>query len=238
MKKESWGNDLLKTPQTMSEQVYELLREKILSQEIKPGELLLEVGVSEALGISRTPVREAFRMLQHDGLVVRNPRGGVKVTELTLEELKEVSDLRMVFEAYSIGYACDKITDEELGALEKTIREIDAIFADAGPGQDVDLIRLGQLNARFHEILYEAADSLYLKKILEIISLPMLRYGPFSLETRRQREQSWQEHKLIISLLKARDKKGLKKLIRKHVKDAAAAIARKLKEKKTHGRSD
>ena len=229
MKNQSWSGEIITVSKTMSEKVYELLSEKILSHEIKPGEILLEGGVSENLGISRTPVREAFRVLQHDGLVVKNPRGGVTVTELTLEELAEVSDLRMTFEAYSIEYACDRITAEGIRKLEGAVNEIDEFFPSTGSNQDVDLIKLNKLNTRFHEILYEAADSHYLQKILKIISLPMLRYGLYSLETQRQRERSWQDHKLIIRLLKDRDKKGLKKLIRKHVKDAAAAIARKLK---------
>ncbi len=228
MKNQSWNSELLTISQTMSDKVYDLLREKILSQEIKPGEVLLEGSVSETLGISRTPVREAFRVLQHDGLVVKNPRGGVKVTALTLEELAEVSDLRMTFEAYSIECACDRITAEGIRKLEEAVNEIDEFFPSTGSNQDVDLIKLNKLNTRFHEILYEAADSQYLQKILKIISLPMLRYGLYSLETRRQRERSWRDHKLIIGLLKDRDKKGLKKLIRRHVKDAAAAIAIKL----------
>ena len=228
-KKSFWNNEALITPKTMSEQVYELLREKILNQEIKPGETLLEVTVSQALGVSRTPVREAFRLLRHDALVYRNPRGGVKVTELTMKDLIEVSELRLVFETYSIELTCDRITEEEIASLQRLITEIDEIFANSELKDDVDLIKLGELNTKFHDILYDAAGSHYLTRILEIIRLPILRYRPFSLETRRQRERSWQEHKIMIELLKKRDKKGLKKLVRRHVKDAGNAIARKLK---------
>jgi len=223
----SLDSELLKTPKTMAEQVYDLLRERILNQQIPPGQVLLEVGVSESLGVSRTPVREAFRLLQHDALVVKNPKGGVRVTELTMEELVEVSNLRMVFETYSIEHTCDRITAEEIGELEKLVAEIDEIF-EANGNSDIDLVRLGELNTLFHDILYEAAGSHYLKRILEIIRLPIMRYRPFSLETAKQRKRSWEEHRQMIDLLKNRDKKGLKKLIIKHVKDAGEAIARKL----------
>ncbi|MCB2216313.1 GntR family transcriptional regulator [Desulfofustis glycolicus] len=228
MKNKGWDNGLLQVPKTMSEQVYDLLRTKILHQEINPGEVLLEVAVSEALGVSRTPVREAFRLLQHDALVIKNPRGGVKVTELTLEELVEVSNLRLVFETYSIQLTCDRISTKEIGILEDLIREVDQIFSESGSGRELDLIRLAELNTKFHDILYEAAGSHYLKRILEIIRLPIMRYRPFSLETPKQRERSWTEHKQMIKLLKEKDKNGLKKLMRKHVKDASDAIAKKL----------
>lgn len=228
MKNKGWDNGLLQAPKTMSEQVYDLLRTKILHQEIHPGEVLLEVAVSEALGVSRTPVREAFRLLQHDALVTKNPRGGVKVTELTMEELVEVSNLRLVFETYSIELTCDRISTKEIGLLEDLIREVDQIFSENGPDRELDLIRLAELNTKFHDILYEAAGSHYLKRILEIIRLPIMRYRPFSLETPKQRERSWTEHKQIIKLLIEKDKNGLKKLIRKHVKDASDAIAKKL----------
>ena len=231
MPKLKWENAEIEVPKTRSEQVYDLLRERILNQIISPGEVLMEVAVSEAIGVSRTPVREAFRLLQHEGLVVRSPRGGMLVTDLTLEELKEVSDLRLVFEAYSIELTCERITQEEMEELEATVKEVDEIFSNSQLGHDVDLLKLGALNTRFHDILYEAAGSHYLKKILEIIRLPILRYRPFSLETKSQRERSWQEHTMIINLLKKRDKKGLKKLINKHVKDAGNAVARKLEKK-------
>lgn len=223
-----WDSEKLQAPKTMSEQVYDLLREKILNQEIMPGELLLEVPVSEALGVSRTPVREAFRLLQHDALVSRNPRGGVTVTDLTMEELIEVSNLRLVFEAYSIELTCDRISTEEISKLEDLVNGADGILGKQDSDHKIDLLKLAELNTRFHDVLYEATGSHYLKRILEIIRLPILRYRPFSLETPKQRERSWDEHRQMIEMLKRQDKKGLKKLIKKHVGDAGAAIARKL----------
>lgn len=228
MTKLRWENAELEAPKTMSEQVYNLLREKIMNQEIMPGEVLLEVEVSKALGVSRTPVREAFRLLQHDDLVYRNPRGGVSVTELTMSDLREVSDLRLVFEVHAIERTCDRITDEELEELESTVIEVGKIFERAGSDEDLDLVKLGELNTKFHDILYQAAGSNYLTRILETIRLPILRYRPFSLETKKQRDRSWQEHKLMIQYLRNHDKTSLKKLVKKHIKDAGDAIARKL----------
>lgn len=219
-------NSQITIPKTMSEQVYNLLRQKIIDQEIKPGEVLMEVAVSEALGVSRTPVRESFRLLQHEGLVAKNPKGGVVVTELTLEELKEVSDLRLVFEVYSIELTCENISDEEIFELEKIAKEADKMLHNSDESKKLDLLQLGSLNTKFHDVLCKSAGSDYLLRMLKIIRLPILRYRPFSLETQRQRERAWADHKKIIDLLKERNKPELKKIMKKHIREAERAMAK------------
>ena len=114
---ESQFEGIVKTPKTIAEQVYDLLKKRILYHEIMPGERLLEVALCESLKVSRTPVREAFRLLQQDGLVERIPQGGVQVTDLSLDDLKEVSALRTVLEVYAAELACEKISEEEIGKL-------------------------------------------------------------------------------------------------------------------------
>jgi DNA-binding GntR family transcriptional regulator len=225
----SLQNATLEIPKTRSEQVYELLRERILDQEIKPGDILMEVPVSDALNVSRTPVREAFRLLQHEGLVRKNPKGGVQVTELTLEELQEVSDLRTVLEVYAIQLACERITEKEIAELEDVITDISKALERSAEGKEPVSRTLGALSVKFHGILYDAAKSDHLKRTLDVIRLPILRYLTFSLETQAQRERSSEEHKMIVDLLKKRDKPALKKLMKKHMKDSGNAIARKLK---------
>ena len=223
-------NSQIVTPKTMSEQVYNLLRQKIIDQEIKPGEVLMEVAVSEALGVSRTPVRESFRLLQHEGLVVKNPKGGVVVTELSIEELKEVCDLRLVFEVHSIGLTCDNISEEEIAELERITMEADEMLNESDAANELDLLHLGSLNTRFHDVLCKSAGSDYLSRMLKIIRMPIMRYRPFSLETAAQRARAWADHKKIISLLKERNKPALKKLMKKHIRDAGRAMEKQLKQ--------
>lgn len=224
---------IVKTPKTIAEQVYDLLKKKILYHEIMPGERLLEVALCESLKVSRTPVREAFRLLQQDGLVERIPQGGVRVTDLSLDDLKEVSALRTVLEVYAAELACEKISEEEIGKLEELMRKTAEMIVAECEGKDIDVAEFSGLNTAFHDIICDAAQSSYLSKILEIVRLPILRFRPFSLEDKNHRTRGWEEHKMMIKMLRSRDKEGLKKLVAKHVNDVGEAVAKALASKKT-----
>jgi DNA-binding GntR family transcriptional regulator len=100
----------LEPPNSISDQIYERLKKQILHGEIEPGERLMQNQVAENLRASRTPVREAFRRLEQDGLVERVPQGGVRVTSLDTETIQQVFGIRNVLEAYAIEMACDRIT--------------------------------------------------------------------------------------------------------------------------------
>jgi GntR family transcriptional regulator, rspAB operon transcriptional repressor len=225
--------DFVKNPQTIAEQVYNLLRQRILEQELPPGERLLEVALCESLNVSRTPVREAFRLLQQDGLVERIPQGGIRVTSLSLEELKEISALRTVLEVYAVELACDLIAPQEIAKLEKILEQAAALVAAEGEGKAIDVAELSRLNTVFHDTICSAARSTYLNKILEIVRLPILRFRPFSLGDREHRLRGVDEHRQMLDMLRRRDKSGLKKLTAKHVGDVSTAIARLLTAKKS-----
>lgn len=223
--------ETVKTPKTIAEQVYDLLKKKIIYHEIMPGERLLEIGLCESLKVSRTPVREAFRLLQQDGLVERIPQGGVQVTDLSLDDLREVSALRTVLEVYAAELACEKISDEEIEKLEGLMSKTAAMIDAEREGEEIDVAEFSGLNTAFHDIVCDAAQSSYLSKILEIVRLPILRFRPFSLEDKNHRTRGWEEHKLMIALLRKRDKEGLKKLVAKHVGDVGEAVAKALASK-------
>lgn len=222
---------IVKTPKTIAEQVYDLLKKKILYHEILPGERLLEVALCESLKVSRTPVREAFRLLQQDGLVERVPQGGVQVTDLSLEDLKEVSALRTVLEVYAAELACDKITERDIEKLERLMQKTAEMIIAEQEGKVIDVAEFSGLNTAFHDIICDAAQSTYLSKILGIVRLPILRFRPVSLEDKNHRTRGWEEHKSMIKMLKNRDKKGLKKLVEKHVSDVGEAVAKTLASK-------
>ncbi len=202
------SEEFVQTPRTMAEQVYDLLRKRILGQELMPGERLLEIAVSESLKVSRTPVRESFRLLQQDGLVERIPQGGVRVTDLSLEELKEISALRAVLEIHAVDVACDRIAEEEIEKLESIVSLAEAMVIAESSGKKIDLAELSRLNTIFHDIICTAARSTYLNKILEIVRLPILRFRPFSLEDKEHRLRGVKEHKKMIEMLKRKDKEG------------------------------
>ncbi len=109
---------VIEPPKSISDQIYEHLKARILYGEIHPGERLAQEKVAEQLQISRMPVREAFRRLEQDGLVERLPQGGVRVTPVTMETIRHVFGVRTALEAYAIELACDRISEEAIAELE------------------------------------------------------------------------------------------------------------------------
>jgi DNA-binding GntR family transcriptional regulator len=218
----------------MAEQVYDLLRSKILEQELVPGERLLEVAVSESLKVSRTPVRESFRLLQQDGLVERIPQGGVRVTDLPVDELKEILVLRKILEVYAVELASERIGEDEIEELESIVSSAEELVIAEGEGKNIDLAELSRLNTTFHDLICSCARSSYVNKTLEIVRLPILRFRPFSLEDKKHRLRGVEEHKQMIEMLRKRDKKALQELTAKHVDDVSEAVERILASKKSN----
>jgi len=218
--------DRVKTPKTIAEQVYDVLRRRIIEQQIKPGERLLEVVICESLNVSRTPVREAFRLLQQDGLVERIPQGGIRVTGLSLEELEEITTLRTVLEVHAVEKACDLIEEHEIKKLEEIVEQAAALVTSSQNSSDIDVAELSRLNTLFHDTICSVARSSYLGKILDIVRMPILRFRPFSLVDREHRRRGVEEHRRMVDMLRRKDKEGLKQLTAKHVGDVSKAVAR------------
>jgi DNA-binding GntR family transcriptional regulator len=223
---------LLGPPKSTSDRVYDFLKDEILSQNLPPGERLLERIITRTVNVSRTPVREAFRRLEQEGLVVRSHQGGVQVTELSPGSLNDVSEIRAMIEAYACELACERIQPEAIGELEEIIQQARVVLDNFHVNPTAQVNKLSILNTRFHDTIYRAANNDYLIKILDVVRLPILRFRPFSLMDERHRRVSWHEHKLMIDLLKSKNTAKLKQLIMKHVRDVNQAVSRSLKKLK------
>ena len=126
--------------------VFNTLRQAILKGELKPGERLLEIALAERLGVSRTPVREAMRKLEQEGLVVMIPRRGAQVASITEKDLNDVLEVRIALENVAIEKACKLITEDELGRLWVAAKEFEKTKAEG------NLVRLAETDVAFHEI--------------------------------------------------------------------------------------
>ena len=98
--------------------VFNTLREAILKGDLKPGERLMELQLASKLGVSRTPIREAIRMLEQEGLAVTTPRKGAEVAKMTLKDMEDVLEIRDALDELAVRIACQKISDEQLKQLE------------------------------------------------------------------------------------------------------------------------
>jgi len=204
-------------PKSISDQVYELLRDRIILQEIQSGERLVEREVAAGLKISRTPIREAFRRLEQDGLVVRVPQGGMRVTEMSPEMTKEVFGIRAVLEAYAGELACQRVEASTLEELKRILEEARRVLEPGRFDPAVHMTDLFRLNTLFHDTICQAAKSEYLVKMIKNVRMLILRFRTLSIQDEQARIQAWREHRRMIELLETGDKEKMSRLARKHV---------------------
>ena len=122
--------------------VFNTLRKAILKGELKPGERLMEIALAERLGVSRTPVREAMRKLELEGLVVMIPRRGAQVANITEKDLNDVLEVRIALENLSIENACTRMTEEQLEELWNAAKNFEATMAEG------NLVKLAEADCR------------------------------------------------------------------------------------------
>jgi DNA-binding GntR family transcriptional regulator len=210
-------------PKSISDQVYELLRDRIIVQEIKSGERLVEREVAARLKISRTPIREAFRRLEQDGLMVRVPQGGMRVTEISAETAQEIFGIRAVLEAFAGELACQKVDAATLDELKRILEEARLILEPGKFDPEVHMMGLFKLNTLFHDTICQAARSEYLVKMIKNVRMMILRFRTLSIQDEKARLQAWREHRQMIVLLESGDKGKMSRLARKHVLGAGKA---------------
>ena len=114
----------------LREVVFNTLRQAILKGELKPGERLMEIALAQRLGVSRTPIREAMRKLEQEGLVVMVPRRGAQVANITEKDLNDVLEVRIVLENMAIEKACEQMTEENVRALWDAAKDFERTTAE------------------------------------------------------------------------------------------------------------
>ena len=194
--------------------VFHKLREDILNGQYEEHEELKEVAISEEMGVSRTPVREALRQLELEGLVQIIPNKGAYVTGITQKDVKDIYMIRSLLEGLCAKWACEHITDEQLEELEENVYL--AKF-HAGKGH---LEQLAQLDNRFHEVLYEGCDSKMLEHLLKDFHQYVLRVRKKTLNNERRGTASNQEHEMILEAIKEKNAELAQQLANEHITKA------------------
>lgn len=198
--------------------VFNTLREAILRGDLKPGERLMEMQLASKLGVSRTPIREAIRMLEQEGLAVTIPRRGAEVARMTLKDMEDSLEIRDALDEFAVKIACDRITPEQLEKL----REIKKEFEHCTKTGDVK--RIAQADIAFHDVIYDAANNPKLVSILESLREQVYRYRVEYLKNSENYPILIEEHKTILEGLEARDRKKATQAMHEHVANQAAAV--------------
>lgn len=191
--------------------VFNTLRDAILRGELPPGERLMEIPLSKKLGVSRTPVREAIRMLENEGLAVTFPRRGAKVAKMSEKDLDDVLEIREVLDILAISLSCDNMTDDDIKRLEDA-----AIgFEKATKGKDVRLIVTK--DEEFHRIIYECSRNSRLVTILSNLKEQMYRFRFEYVKDPSNYPTLIKEHREILCALRARNKEQIVTLTKTHL---------------------
>ena len=198
--------------------VFNTLREAILKGELQPGERLMELQLASKLGVSRTPIREAIRMLEQEGLAVTMPRKGAEVARMTLKDMEDVLEVREALDELAARIACAKINDEQLENL-KSIRDEFKKSLDSG-----DVKKIAEEDVRFHDAIYEATDNAKLIALTNNIREQMYRYRVEYLKDQNKYPILIAEHDAIVNALEQRDKEMVTAEMHTHVVNQAVAV--------------
>ena len=191
--------------------VFNTLREAILTGELEPGERLMEIKLAEKLGVSRTPIREAIRMLQIEGLVNITPRKGTVVAEISKDDLKNVLEVRKVLEKLAVELACMKITEEEILGLKENLKEFSTAIKKKNPSE------IAKIDVAFHDIIYKSTRNTRLIQIMFNIREQMYRYRLEYIKDQDTRETVVRDHEKLIEAIVNKDVENAKNIIVGHI---------------------
>lgn len=203
--------------------VFQTLRQAILKGELQPGERLMEIKLADRLGVSRTPIREAIRKLELEGLVVMVPRKGAAVANITEKDTKDVLEVRRTLEMFAVEVACDRISAEQLEQLKKAAKDFEASKGS------MDVIRIAETDMQFHEIIYEATQNERLVQMLNNLRENMYRYRIEYLKDPNYYDSLMKEHREILAAIEAGDKQRARVCMESHINNQQRAVIRKLK---------
>jgi len=195
---------------TLRERILETIRDAIISGALKPGEKVAEPELAERFGISRTPIREAFRQLESEGYLTVIPRKGAVVVSFSQRDVEEFYAIKSILEGYAARKACENLTDKEIVKLESINGKLRSLATEG------DIRHFFKVHNDFHDLFIRAADN---EKLYELISslvgkFQRLRVASLSLPGRMQ--VSVEEHEKIIGAFRNRDADKAEKLVRKN----------------------
>jgi len=205
------------TPRALYQEVAELLRQRIFNRELTPGSWIDELKLAEEYGISRTPLREALKVLAAEGLVTMKVRRGAYVTEVSERDLTDVYHLLALLESDAAGVVATQATDAQLKELQTLHRELEKSVSNRE--------KFFQINERFHMRLLEIADNRWRDQMVADLRKVMKLNRHNSLLKNGRIEESLAEHQAIMNALLARDAMATAQAMRAHFNNGLQAAA-------------
>lgn len=198
--------------------VFNTLRQAILRGELKPGERLMEIKLANKLGVSRTPIREAIRMLELEGLVIMIPRKGAEVADISEKSLRDVLEVRGALEELAVCLACKRIDEEGITRLRQAAKEFKAVLGSE------DVTRIAEADVAFHDIIYTATGNERLIQLLNNLREQMYRYRVEYLKQKGFHGKLVEEHDEMISAIENGDVDFAVDITKRHITNQEEAV--------------
>jgi DNA-binding GntR family transcriptional regulator len=206
-------------PTALRFKAYKAIKEQIIYLDLKPGEKILENQLEKSLNISRTPLREALLMLEHERLVTCSDSLGFIVRRFNAKDIEEYFALRNSIEEFVISLVIEKITKEEVAGLKANIAEGERLIRE-----DADIRAIVRSESEFHELLYRAAKSDILFDVISSLVDKFQWFRALALTLPEKANSSLSHHKKMVDLIEKRDVKGFKKMMRIHLNEGQGLI--------------
>ena len=205
--------------------VFNTLRQAILKGELAPGERLMEIQLAERLGVSRTPIREAIRKLELEGLVLMIPRKGAEVAKISEKSLRDVLEVRRSLEELAIELACQRMSDEE---IEKHQKAQDDFRSAVESG---NVMRIAEADEAYHDVIFKGTGNDRLVQILNNLREQMYRYRLEYIKDEDKRQILLVEHDNILNALRQRHMEEAKEAMREHIDNQEITVSKNIKER-------
>lgn len=205
----------------LREKIYDMLKEAISSGELKPGERIIESRLAKDIGISRTPIREAIRLLESEGYLESMENGGVRVTEITEEDIKEWSEIKSVLNELAVMKTIDRISKEEIEKLKIDLEKVEKVLEE---GENIDNEEIISWNADFHQRIFEASGNSLIKSISKEYQKYTYIMRKYLSQIEGRHEQALKEHKEILRAIVEKNKEEAIRLSKEHSESSKNAL--------------
>ncbi|MBE3584280.1 MAG: GntR family transcriptional regulator [Limnochordaceae bacterium] len=211
----------------LRELVFDALRQAILSGSLRPGERLMEIQLAEQMGVSRTPIREAIRKLELEGLVVMVPRKAAYVADMTVKDIHEVFEIRAALERLAVELATQRIQPAEVAELGRVLDQMQTAL------QNGEWAVSAQLEAEFHELLFAACRNARLHQLIRNQREQLQRFRPWMLSVPGRLQAALHEHRSLWEALRRGDVPTAGHWAQEHVRQAENTLLEQMRQRAT-----
>lgn len=204
--------------------VFNTLRQAILKGELEPGERLMEIQLADRLGVSRTPIREAIRKLELEGLVLMIPRKGAEVAKISEKSLRDVLEIRRALDALAIELCIERMSEEDIQSLT----DAQEVFRQSV--ENSEPMTIAENDEHFHDVIYNSTNNQRLVQMLNNLREQMYRYRLEYIKDADKRQILVLEHDQILKAIKERNVAEAKIAIRAHVDNQVITVSKNIKE--------